>query len=112
MKIDNSWVENGDPIPFQSELDRKYAEYLDQHDDVVSYRYKFMPIVYFDHVTGEELVYYIGFDIEYHSGREWVETIPSVDMRPEDKYLYAVNVASSHGVIFRGLKEEELRYIK
>ncbi|MBD3405062.1 MAG: hypothetical protein GF411_02865 [Candidatus Lokiarchaeota archaeon] len=109
MKLDDSWVDEGQVQQlFQSELDIKYAAYLDRNDDVISYRYRFVPIIYFDHVTGDELIYYIGFDIEYISGREWVEAVPPSEMRPEDKYLYAHNIALSHGIIFRGLKGEEM----
>jgi len=96
-------------IQFQCVLDFKYAVYLSVSPNVDEWKYKFIPIVYFDHITGKEMVYTIGFWVKYCDGRvEWIEAVPQCDMKPEDKYLYAKRASESSNVVFRGLNSSEM----
>ena len=92
---------------FDNKIDEIYSQILDSDSSVVMWKYKFVPIVYFDHVTGDQLTFYIKFLVEYQDGMEWVETVLSSRMKPEDKYLYAHHAAKSAGARFRGLTMPE-----
>jgi len=104
-KRDNSWC---DDVELETDLDRAYAKLLDDDDGVISWRYKFIPIIYFDHVTGEELIYHIKFYVEKENEICWIETKPADEMVPEDKYLYAWHAAKNAEAEFRGLNQLEL----
>ena len=94
-------------------LEIDYAQQLEADPAVASWQHRLIPIVYYDHCTGEELVYYISFYVEYvDDTTAWIEAIPQRELRPIDKYLYAITIAKSSKTTFRGLYEKELNVRK
>ena len=89
---------------FKSSYELCYALYLDNCDDVKSWKYKDIRIPYIDGETGKTKSYYVDFDVIYlNKQREWIEIKLNQHTIPEDKKLYVINEAKSSNIVFAEL---------